>query len=288
MEACLDGAAEEELVVKTKNNGSVIWRWFGFKVADEQQNKVFCRECRKHIPTKGSSTTNLFHHLQQRHKVQYEECVKLRAAPQSVKSPAPKQTTVQKSFTHSVPYAKKSEKWGNITKAVAVHIAKDMVPIATVEQDGFIQLLKTMDPRYQLPSRNYFAREVLPKMYTDVRESLAARLAKVSHFALTTDMWSSYRTCEPYMTVTIHFMEDWDMKSACLQTSYFPKDHTGEHIAEALQDVLTSWKLDPTGLVAITTDNASNVVKAVQLNGWLRMQCFGHRLHLAIGEYSID
>ncbi|KAJ4918319.1 hypothetical protein JOQ06_022404, partial [Pogonophryne albipinna] len=32
----------------------------------------------------------------------------------------------------------------------------------------------------------------------------------------------------------------------------------------------------------ITTDNGSNVVKAVELNHWTRLQCFGHRLHLAI------
>ncbi|CAI5682842.1 unnamed protein product [Oreochromis niloticus] len=162
-----------------------------------------------------------------------------------------------------------------------------MVPISTVEQEGFIQLLKTLDRRYQLPSRKYFTREALPKMYTEVRQSLAAQLTKVSHFALTTDMWSS-RTCEPYMSVTIHFMEDWELKTACLQTSYFPQDHTGEHIAEALQDVLKTWKLNPTGLVAITTDNGANIVKAVQLNKWPRIQCFGHRLHLAIGHAMDD
>ena len=71
---------------------------------------------------------------------------------------------------------------------MSYHIAKDMVPVATVEQDGFKKLLKTMDPRYELPSHNYFAREALPQMYTEVRQSLADRLAKVTHFALTSDM----------------------------------------------------------------------------------------------------
>ncbi|CAM4494650.1 unnamed protein product [Leuciscus chuanchicus] len=163
----------------------------------------------------------------------------------------------------------------------------DMVPVATVEQVEFKKLLKTMDPRYELTSRNYFAREALPQMYTEVRQSLADRLANVTHFALTSDMWSS-RTCEPYMSVTVHFIQDWEMKTACLQTSYFPQDHTGEHIAEALQDAIASWKLQEKYLVAITTDNGSNIVKAVELNEWLRMQCFGHRLHLAIGHGMND
>lgn len=171
-------ADDKELVSKKKTNGLLIWRWFGFKVSDVQQKNVFCRECCKPVPAKSSSTSNLFHHLQQRHKVQYEECVKncmLQPRPWSLASLPPKnnqkQTTLQNSLTRAVPYERKSEKWREITKAVAYHIAKDMVPIARVEQAGFVQPLKTADPRYQLPSRNYFAGEVLPKMYTEVRVS---------------------------------------------------------------------------------------------------------------------
>ena len=91
------------------------------------------------------------------------------------------------------------------------------------------------------------------------------------------------------MCITVYFIEDWERKTACLQTSYFPDNHTGEHIAEALQHALVNWGLDEKGLIAITTDNGSNIIKAVELNEWLRMQCFGHRLHLAIGKclYSI-
>lgn len=40
-------------------------------------------------------------------------------------------------------------------------------------------------------------------------------------------MWPS-RTCEPYMSGTVHFTENWEMKTACLQTGYFPHDQTGD------------------------------------------------------------
>lgn len=234
----------------------------------------------------------MYHHLQQRHKVEYEECIKLRDASQKVTSdqssnPKAKQVTLENTLARTAPFDKTSKRWRDITNAIAYHIAKDLAPIATVEQTGFIQMFKIVEPRYQLPSRRHIANEVLPKMYKEIRAGMDARFAKVPHFALTSDMWSS-RTCEPYMCVTIHFMEEWAIKSACLQTSYFPQDNTGEHIAEALKDVLSSWKLDPEKLVAVTTDNGTNVVKALQLNKWLRMQCFGHRLHLAIGKFSTE
>ncbi len=40
-------------------------------------------------------------------------------------------------------------------------------------------------------------------------------------------------------------------------------------------------------MVCITTDSGANIVKAASLNNWTRLQCFGHRLHLAIGELCI-
>lgn len=279
---------EEQLVSKKTNSDSVIWRWFGFKSSDEQQKNVFCRQCRTHVPN-SKGTANLFHHLQWHHEVEYEECVKLQAAATTVntsQSPATKQSAARNSLSRVVPYERNSERRRAINKAVASLIVKDVLPVSAVEQDGFIQLLKVLDPRYQLPSWSDFSREVLPEMHAEVREGLAARLTKVSHFALTTVTWSG-RTCERYMSVTIHFIEDWELKSACLQTSCFPQDHTKEHIASALQDVLTNWKLNPTGLVAITTDDGARTVEAAQLNEWLRMQCLGHSLHRAIGECSI-
>ncbi|XP_059366328.1 zinc finger BED domain-containing protein 4-like [Carassius carassius] len=107
-------------------------------------------------------------------------------------------------------------------------------------------------------------------------------MATVTFFSTTTDLWSS-RTSEPYISLTVHFVdEEFELKSRCLQTSYFPADHTGENIALGLREALAAWDLCEERQVAITTDNGTNMVKAVELNQWTRIQCFGHRLHLAI------
>ncbi|KAI2665254.1 E3 SUMO-protein ligase ZBED1 [Labeo rohita] len=165
---------ENVLVSKKKNNGSLIWRWFGFKTSDEQQKQPICRECYKSVVSKCGSTSNLFHHLQLYHKVKYDEYLHLRATTSATKTTqpqpktsAPKQSSLEPSFTRSVPYEKKSRKWCDITNAVTYHIAKDMVPIATVEKEGFKLLLKIIDPRYKLPNRKYFASEALPQMYSE-------------------------------------------------------------------------------------------------------------------------
>ncbi|CAM4530148.1 unnamed protein product [Leuciscus chuanchicus] len=61
-------------------------------------------------------------------------------------------------------------------------------------------------------------------------------------------------------------------------------EHTGENIASAIKEILMSWGLCEKNQTCITTDNAANVIKAAELNEWMRLQCFGHRLHLAIGN----
>ncbi|XP_031723874.1 zinc finger BED domain-containing protein 4-like [Anarrhichthys ocellatus] len=88
---------------------------------------------------------------------------------------------------------------------------------------------------------------------------------------------------EPYLSITVHFIsDDWELCNHSLQTSYFPDDHTGEIIAQGLREALESWRLGEERQVALTTDSGANIVKAVELNNWRRLQCFGHRLHLAI------
>ncbi|XP_019733295.1 zinc finger BED domain-containing protein 1-like isoform X3 [Hippocampus comes] len=49
-----------------------------------------------------------------------------------------------------------------------------------------------------------------------------------------------------------------------------------------LREVLESWELREEMLICVTTDNATNSNSALQLDEWNRLQCFGHRLQLAI------
>lgn len=194
------------------------------------------------------------------------------------------QVSITQAFTNATQYEKDSRRWKEITDAISYYIAKNMAPIATVERSGFKHLVKTLDRRYTVPSRPHFSQTALPNMYKTCRNKVAAELKFVKHFAATSDLWSS-RTMDPYLSLTLHYIDDeWKLRNRCLETAYFPADHTSEMIAQGLRDMLSAWELAEDNLVAITTDNGANIVKAAQLNGWTRQQCFGHRLHLAIGK----
>ncbi len=134
-----------------------------------------------------------------------------------------------------------------------------------MERDGFRKLVKVLDSRYELPGRKYFSKTALPQLYEECRGKLENNLRNVRYFATTTDLWSS-RTSEPYMSLTIHYIdEEWGLQSKCLQTAYFPDDHTAEILSAGLEDALASWGLSEDHHVCITTDNGANIVKAVSL-----------------------
>uniref|UniRef100_A0A1A8S693 Uncharacterized protein n=1 Tax=Nothobranchius rachovii TaxID=451742 RepID=A0A1A8S693_9TELE len=157
-----------------------------------------------------------------------------------------------------------------------------MLPIYSVEKRGFNHLLKVLDARYVVPSRKYFADVALPHLYNTTREKIRSELEEMQFYSATTDLWSS-RTMQPYLSLTAHYINtSWTLRSICLQTAYFPDNHTGEIIAHGLKDALSSWGLSEERLVCMTTDSGTNIIKALKDNNWPSLQCFGHRLHNAI------
>lgn len=75
----------------------------------------------------------------------------------------------------------------------------------------------------------------------------------------------------------------WCRVDACKRPPPQKRSHW-ESTTQKLREVMASWSLQEERLVCLTTDNSSNVVKAASLNNWTVLQCFGHRLHLAIDE----
>ncbi|KAK6175000.1 hypothetical protein SNE40_013543 [Patella caerulea] len=101
-------------------------------------------------------------------------------------------------------------------------------------------------------------------------------------------MWSS-RNMEPYFGFTLHFIDgNWRLKSRHLETLYFPSDHTAENLVLGLREIITVWDFRETDMVCLTTNNGANTTQAASLHNYLRLQCFGHRLNLAINNALKD
>ncbi len=227
--------------------------------------------------------------MKSKHPIQFKEAEKQRkeneeknARAKKQKSATPKPITIEKLFVQQTKYSSTSSRKKSIDEAVFRMIVKDMQPISVVEDEGFQSLLHVLDPRYQLPSRKSIMR-MLPDEYKKQLEKIKKDIAEVPHVALTSDLWTS-RATESYITITCHFLTAaWGLKSLVLDTFKFELSHTAEHIADALLKVAEKWDIS-SKVVAIVTDNASNIVAAVKITGWIHVPCFAHTLNLVVSE----
>ena len=157
-----------------------------------------------------------------------------------------------------------------------------MNPVATVNGVGFRRMIKEFEPHYVVPDRKTLRTNYIPKMYEHEKSHINHAIANVSSYALTTDIWSS-RTMHWYMGVTIHFIDiNYCLSSYLLDVKELLDNHTGENIAEHLSEIMNDWHLSSANLSGVTTDNGSNMLKAVSTLHWCHMPCFSHTLQLAV------
>ena len=126
-------------------------------------------------------------------------------------------------------------------------------------------------------------RSLRPDQYQRTKEELKAKLTDTKYCVLTTDLWTS-RATQGYITVTCHFLlSSWELHSAVLDTLHVDVSHTAENLAAELVRITDDWRITEKVVCAVT-DNASNIVAAIRLNGWKHLPCFAHTLNLVVQD----
>lgn len=229
------------------------------------KSTAVCKICRFSTHYTGN-TTNLNSHLTKHHS----DVMKGQSQTQ-------KQPSIATAMQSQQKLSFKSLRASAITKAIAEFILLDLKPIATVESDAFRNMMMVAEPRYVVPSRNYFAQTLFPKMYEEAKRDITERIRALD-LAVTSDCWTSHAT-QSYLTVTGHGVtDDWEMENYVLQTRELPGSHTGEHLADELESCQNEWGF---GKPIMVTDNAANALKCAVLLGWLDIPCVAHTLNLA-------
>lgn len=114
-----------------------------------------------------------------------------------------------------------------IHKKVMNMIAINNQPFSIVEDQGFIELMAHIQPRYMRPSRRYFSDVMLPKTYV---------------ISFTFDIWTSNHSVESFVSLTGHWIdEEFTRYNGVLSIKHFPGSHTGENIAHMAQKMMTDW-----------------------------------------------
>ena len=287
-----------------ENAKSSIWTYFGFPASNgrfveaerKKRTNVFCKLCDMDLSYTGN-TTNMITHLSYRRKDEYAAVKKQMAESAQTSKPlqflasmevarssqSMSQPTILNSFEQAMPYPKSSSRWKSLTQSVSYFLAKDMLPISTVNNDGFKRMLQKFDSRYTPPDRTTFARNYLPALYEQEKLKVKKAISsELQYFSVTTDGWTS-RANYSYISLTVHYInKNWELCYHLLETAETSEDHTACNLATGMEEGFERWNLKAASLSAAVTDNARNISLAIEQLDWSHVGCFAHTIQLGV------
>jgi hypothetical protein len=170
---------------ESDSTSSPIWIWFERNQDNVIQSK--CLLCKVLVSRKDGNTSGMTNHLKRSHgffsrydawKI-YEELSELKEKRMknmkrkhslvSDESSQPKQKQQKISDCVNSQYGTQDSRQKNRNNAVASMICTDAAPVHIVERPEFIQMMKTVDPRYKLPCQSTFSRLIIPKLNNSVQ-----------------------------------------------------------------------------------------------------------------------
>ncbi|XP_057705119.1 E3 SUMO-protein ligase ZBED1-like [Corythoichthys intestinalis] len=263
----------QEKCPKKRQKMSKVWEHFKL---DTKANTFVCIHC-KAVLVYHYSTSSMLQHLHRRHPVYYESGGLI---PETSKS---SQSRMDK-FIYKAPLCS-PELAAQFTNSILNMIIADMRPLSIVEDEGFKAMVSTFNPKYELPSRTFFTKQ-MEKKYDFIKAKMTQALRETDNLALTTDIWTSIST-EAYIGVTCHYIgKNWNMVSHSLTTMPLEERHTASNIAEWIEEVIAKFDIPAKKIKAVVHDNAANVIAAAKIledrNGWASVRCAGHTLNLVV------
>lgn len=114
--------------------------------------------------------------------------------------------------------------------------------------------------------KRWCLRNKIDNDFLDQRRKLVMEFKHIESIGLTCDIWSTPK--RSFLGVTAHWIDSKTLKHKCavLSCERFLSPHTNERIAEQLQLVCSTFGVNGK-VIATTTDNASNFLKAFRVFG---------------------
>ena len=133
------------------------------------------------------------------------------------------------------------------------------VPLSLVDCPEFVELLKELHPRCNIPRRK-LSREI-DQVYKTLKDKLRSTTSDSQKISLCEDIWTKPGMSAAFLRVTSHFYNNTNKKCDQITLAFrrFPSPHTGERIAE---HTISDWDIPMSKIFCIITDYGSNMVAA--------------------------
>ncbi|TSM04878.1 Zinc finger BED domain-containing protein 4 [Bagarius yarrelli] len=189
-----------------------------------------CKACGTRIQAKRTVTSNFVTHLKRKHQAMYDEFLRKKDVKREAYSSGALQSytplsgasrTASQSGTGATKFDRSDPRQSLISETIAKMIIRDLQPVQIVENEGFRELLKLLEPRYTPEPRRYIQQQLLPTYSYQVQLATKMALTGVESCSITLDLCTSndmfVNNTSGYLGVTCHFITpDWKIKSTLL------------------------------------------------------------------------
>lgn len=184
---------------------------------------------------------------------------------QNEKQGSPKETATDQpkisSFSsRNEKYLPSHPKQHHVTNSLIKFVAGGLMPLSIVDSQDFRSLCSALDPKYKMPDRKTFSRQILREKAIEVQSNLKHQLKQVESVALTLDLWSS-RQMRGFIGITGHFIMNWTLKTVMVACKRVRGSHTAVKIREEYEECVACFSIGDK-ISCIITDNAANMTKA--------------------------
>lgn len=143
-------------------------------------------------------------------------------------------------------------------------IIKDLLPLRTVEKEGFLSIMERLVGKLVVKKRGFFTAK-LETEYSNAKTTLIMAFEDASFVSTTEDLWTHRR--RSFMGMTVHWLrQDLIRRSVCLTVRRVFGSHTFDVIAKTIDDIHKEFG-DATKVNCTITDSGSNFLKAFNVFG---------------------
>lgn len=133
-------------------------------------------------------------------------------------------------------YGLTDEKISCLDKALIKMIVQDYQPLCVVKDSGFRNLVKELNPKYNLPSRKSLSEKLLPETYAKIKGNLLAKLREVEFISVTSGYWKGIND-RTFLSLTAHYIHCNKLASTNLATREVIVSHTAVNTAAVITDI---------------------------------------------------
>ncbi|PIO29669.1 hypothetical protein AB205_0145900, partial [Aquarana catesbeiana] len=239
---------------------SVVWKYF--KINEDNPWIADCKLCSAKLSRGGTkissyNTSNLIKHLKLKHKSEHGEFTAIGS------SSSTQQPTLQQTFARREKLLRDHPRAVQITEALTQFIILDDQPLSIVENMGFHRFPNVLEPKYDIPSRHYITDIILPKIHDMVKKHINIMLQKdIKAISFTTDIWNSSVSPLSLISLTAQWIDGkFSLHQIMLHATRFEGSHTGQAIANILEEMLQTWAIPKSSVHVVVQDSAKNIIK---------------------------